>query len=40
MSRFINTELKSDSDSEPQSEVEPKSEAKLIANLKSDSDYE
>ena len=38
MSRFINTELKSDSDSEPDSEVEPKSDAELIAKLKSDSD--
>ena len=38
MSRFINTELESDSDSEPDSEVEPKSDAELIAKLKSDSD--
>ena len=34
MSRFINTELKSDSDSE----VESKSDAELTAKLKSDSD--
>ena len=34
MSRFINTELKSDSDSEPDSE----SDAELIIKLKSDSD--
>ena len=38
MSRFINTELKSDSDSEPDSEVESKSDAELMAKLKSDSD--
>ena len=36
MSRFINTELKSDSDSD--SEVESKSDAELTAKLKSDSD--
>ena len=42
MSRFINTELKSDSDSElePDSEVESKSDAELMAKLKSDSDSE
>ena len=38
MSRFINTELKSDSDSESDSEVESKSDAELMAKLKSDSD--
>ena len=38
MSRFINTELKSDSDSESDSEAEPKSDAELVAKLKSDSD--
>ena len=38
MSRFINTELKSDSDSEPDSEVESKSDTELMAKLKSDSD--
>ena len=38
MSRFINTELKSDSDSEPDSEVESKSDAELMAKLKFDSD--
>ena len=37
MSRFINTELKSDSDSESDSEVESKSDAELMAKLKSDS---
>ena len=38
MSRFINTELKSDSDSdsESDSEVESKSNAELMAKLKSD----
>ena len=40
MSRFINTELKSDSDSEPDSEVESKSDAELMAKQKSDSDSE
>ena len=40
MSRFINTELKSDSDSEPDSEVEPKSDAELMAKLSPDSDSE
>ena len=46
MLRFINTELKSDSDSEsdselePDSEAEPKSNIELIAKLKSDSDSE
>ena len=38
MSRFINTELKSDSDSEPDSEVESKPDAELIAKWKSESD--
>ena len=38
MSRFINIELKSDSDSESDSEVESKSDAELIEKLKSDSD--
>ena len=38
MSRFINAELKSDS--EPDSEAESKSEAELMAKLKSDSDSE
>ena len=44
MSRFINTELKSDSDSdldsEPDSKVESKSDTELMAKLKSDSDSE
>ena len=40
MSRFINTEIKSDSDSEPDLEVEPKSDAELIAKLGSDFDSE
>ena len=44
MSRFINTELKSDSDSdldsEPDSEVESKSDIELMAKLTSDSDSE
>ena len=40
MSRFINTELKSDSDSEPDSEVESKSDAELMAKLSPDSDSE
>ena len=38
MSRFINTELKSDSELEPDSEAESKSDAELMAKLKSDSD--
>ena len=40
LSRFINSELKSDSesDSEPDPEVEWKSDAKLMAILKSDSE--
>ena len=42
MSRFINTELKSDSDSDskPDSGVESKSDAELVAKLKSNSDCE
>ena len=38
MSRFTNTEP--DLDSEPESEVESKSDAELMATLKSDSDSE
>ena len=44
MFRFINTELKSDSDLESESEskleVESKSDTKLMAKLKSDPDSE
>ena len=40
MSRFINTKLKSVSDSESDIEAEPKSDAELLAKLKSDSDSE
>ena len=40
ISRLINTELKSDSDSEPDSEVEPKCDAELMPKLKSDPDSE
>ena len=42
MSRFINPELKSDSDSEsePDSEADSKSDTELMAKLKSDSDSE
>ena len=45
MSRFVNTELKSDSDSEPDSGpnsevVESKPDTGLMAKLKSDSDSE
>ena len=40
MSRFINTELKSDSDLDSDSEVESKSDTELIAKLKSVSDSE
>ena len=46
MSRFINAELKSDSDSQsdselgPDSEAESKSDTELMAKLKSDSDSE
>ena len=38
MSRFINAELKSDSDTEPDWEVEAKSDAELMIKLKSVSD--
>ena len=38
MSRFINTELKSDSVSESDLEAESKSDTELMAKLKSDSD--
>ena len=40
MSRFINTELKSDSDSDSELEVGSKSYTELMAKLKSDSDSE
>ena len=40
MSRFISTELKSYSDSDPELEVESKSDTKLMAKLKSSSDSE
>ena len=40
MSRFINTELKSGSDSELDSEAESKSDTEFMAKLKSDSDSE
>ena len=40
MSRFINTELKSDSDSELDSEEESKFDAELMAQLESGSDSE
>ena len=40
MSRFINTELKSDSDSELDSEEESKFDAKLMAKLESGPDFE
>ena len=40
MSRFINTELKSDSELELDSEAESKSDTELMAILKSDSDSE
>ena len=44
MSRFINTELKSDSDSDldsdPDSKVESKSDTELMTKLKSDSSSE
>ena len=36
MSRFINTELKSDPDAEPYSEAESKFDAELMAKLKLD----
>ena len=38
MSRFINTELKSNSDWQPDSEVESKFDAELMTKLKSYSD--
>ena len=40
MSRFISTELKSDSDSVSESESETESDIELMAKLKSDSDSE
>ena len=40
MSRFINTELKSDSELELDSEAESKSDTESMAKLKSDSDTE
>ena len=40
MARFMNTELKSDSDSEFDSEEESKFDAELMAKLKSGSDSE
>ena len=40
MSRFINTELKSDPDSELDSEAESKFDTELITKLKFDSDSE
>ena len=40
MSKFLNTELKSDSDWGPDSEVESKSDAELMGKLKSDSNSE
>ena len=40
MSRFINTELKSNSESELDSEAESKFDTQLMAKLKSDSDSE
>ena len=40
MSRFINTELKSNSESELDSEAESKFDTELMAKLKSDSDSE
>ena len=40
MSRFINTELKSDSELELDSEAESKSDTESMAKLKSDSDSE
>ena len=40
MSKIINTELKSDSDSELDSEEESKFDAELMAKLKSGSDSE
>ena len=40
MSRFINTELKSGSDSESESEAESKSDTELITKLESNFDSE
>ena len=40
MSRFINTELKPDSELESDLEAESKSDTELMAKLKSDSDSE
>ena len=40
MSSFMNTELKSDSESESELEVESKSDTELMAKLKSSSDSE
>ena len=40
MSRFINAQLKSNSDWEPDLEVEPKSDAELMAKLGFDFDSE
>ena len=40
MSRFINAELKSDSDSESDSEAESRSDTELMPKLKSNSDSE
>ena len=40
MSRFINIELKSDSDSESNSEAESKSDTELMTKLEPDSDSE
>ena len=40
MSRFINTELNSDSDLELNSEEEPQFDAELMAKLESSSDSE
>ena len=39
MSRFISTELKSDSDSESELDVESKTDTELMAKLKSDSEW-
>ena len=40
MSRFISTELDSDSESESDSEAETKSDTELMAKLESSFDYE
>ena len=39
MSRFISTELKSDSESESELEVESQTDTELMAKLKSDSEW-